>query len=178
MRKRTVSGVLTSAVAAMFAAVFLIAAPSGPSRAADFVVEPLDYDFPAEVEAAAEEGKTIVVMFIQNGCPYCDKMHKRVFPHPQVNAYYSEHFKLIEVNNKGSLDVVSHDGEPMNEKDYTEKMRVRATPVFLFLSKDSKEALKLTGYQDVNMFLAAGRYVATEAFADGTSFLSFVRAGR
>lgn len=176
MRNRTVLSALSGAIAALFAAVFLVAA--APAQAADFVVEPLDYDFPYEVEAAAEEGKNIVIMFIQNGCPYCAKMHNRVFPHPKVNAFYSEHFKLIEVNNKGSLDVVSHDGESMTEKSYTEKMRVRATPVFLFLSKDGKEALKLTGYQDVNMFLAAGRYVSSDAFADGTSFLSFVRAGR
>lgn len=167
---------LFSSVVAAFAAAFLLA--TTPASGADFVVEPLDYDFPSEVEDAAAEGKNIVIMFHQNGCPYCDKMRKRVFPHPQVNAFYSEKFSLIEVNNKGDLEVVTHDGEAMTEKDYAQKMRVRATPVILFLSKDGSEALKLTGYQDPEMFNAAGRYVSSDAFKDGVSFLNFVRAGR
>ncbi len=165
----------TSAIAIFFAVVAWVVSPV---HAADFVVEPLDYDFPGEVAAAADEGKNIVIMFHQNGCPYCDKMRKRVFPHPKVNAFYSDKFYLIEVNNKGDLDVVSHDGEAMAEKDYAQKMRVRATPVFAFLSKEGDVALKLTGYQDAAMFNAAGRYVSSEAFKDGTSFLSFVRAGK
>mgnify|MGYP000011524725 CR=1 FL=1 len=149
-----------------------------PVRAADFVVEPLEYDFPYDIEAAAEEGKNIVIMFHQNGCPYCDKMRKRVFPHPKVSALFNEKFNLIEVNNKGSLEVITHDGETMTEKGYAQKMRVRATPVLLFFAKDGTEALKLTGYQDPAMFTAAGRYVSSDAFKDGTSFLSFVRSGR
>lgn len=165
-----------SFIFAALAAVMLWSAP--PASAADFVVEPLDYDFPGEVQAAADEGKNIVIMFHQNGCPYCDKMRKRVFPHPKVSTLYDDKFYLIEVNNKGDLDVVSHDGEAMAEKDYAQKMRVRATPVFVFLAKDGSEALKLTGYQDAAMFTAAGRYVSSDAFKDGTSFLSFVRTGR
>lgn len=149
-----------------------------PAAAVDFVVEPLEYDFPADISAAAEEGKNIVVMFHQNGCPYCDKMRKRVFPHPKVSALFNEKFYLIEVNNKGSLEVITHDGETMTEKDYAQKMRVRATPVIVFFAQDGTEALKLTGYQDPDMFTAAGRYVSMGAFKDGTSFLRFVRAGR
>lgn len=166
---------LTSAVAALFAALMLFVTPAA---AADFIVESLDYDFPSEVKAAADEGKNVVVMFYLNGCPYCDKMHKRVFPHPEVNAFYGEKFHMIEVNIKGDLNVTTHEGEAMAEKDYAEKMRVRATPVFLFFSKDGAEALKLTGYQDPEMFNTAGRYVSSDAFKDGTSFLDFARAGR
>jgi len=170
MRIRT----LMSAFAALVVALALSVMPA----AADFKIEPLDYDFPSEVEAAAAEGKNIVIMFHLNGCPYCDKMRKRVFPHPQVNAFYSEKFYLIEVNIKGDLDVTTPEGEAMAEKDYAEKMRVRATPVILFLSKEGAEALKLTGYQDPEMFMTAGRYVSSDAFKDGTSFLDYVRAGR
>ena len=164
-----------SGCVALIAAMWLVVTPA---VAADFVVEPLDYDFPDEVSVAADEDKNIVIMFHQNGCPYCDKMRKRVFPHPKVNAFYSKNFYLIEVNNKGDLDVVTPTGESMVEKDFAQQMRVRATPVFVFLDKQGNEALKLVGYQDAEMFNAAGRYVSGEAFKDGTSFLSFVRAGQ
>lgn len=163
-------------------ALAIVAALAGmlnvaPARANDFVTVPLDYDLPSEVASAAEEGKTIVIMFHQNGCPYCDKMRKRVFPHPDVNAFYSEKFYLFEINNKGDLDVVTPQGETMAEKDYAQKMLVRATPVIVFLGKKGEEALKLTGYLDPAMFLAAGRYVSSEAYKDGT-FIDFVEAGR
>lgn len=162
----------------LMAVTFSIALGALPAAASDFLLTPMDYDFPAEIEAAADEGKTVVVMFHTNGCPYCDKMRKRIFPHPKVSAFYNEKFYLIEVNMKGDLDVVSPEGEAMSEKDWANKMGVRATPVFAFYSKDAKPALRLTGYQDVGMFLAAGRYVSSGANADGTSFLKFVRAGR
>lgn len=170
---------MKNSLVTLFAALSAAALLSiSSARAADFVVVPLEFDFPYEVQAAADDGKNVVIMFIQNGCPYCAKMHKRVFPNPEVNAFYSKHFNLIEVNNAGDLEVVTHAGETMKEKDYADHMRVRATPVFVYLGKDGQEALRLTGYQDVGMFNAAGRYVSSEAYKDGTSFLSFVRSGK
>ena len=149
-----------------------------PVQAAGFIIEPLDYNVPDEVAAAADEGKNLVIMFSLNGCPYCLKMHKRVFPHPEVAAQYNDTFVMFEVNIKGDLDVVTHNGETKAEKEFAEELRVRATPVFVFFSKDGKDVLRLTGYQDPKMFMTAGRYVTSEAFKDGTSFLSFVRSGK
>ncbi|MCW8915789.1 MAG: thioredoxin family protein [Magnetovibrio sp.] len=146
-------------------------------EAADFIIEPMDYNVPQEVEAAADEGKNVVIMFGQNGCPYCAKMHKRVFPHPKVAAQFDETFVLFEVNIKGDLDVVTHKGEAKTEKAYGSEMRVRATPLFVFFGKDGSEALRLTGYQDPAMFMTAGRYISSEAYKEG-SFLKFVRSGK
>ena len=149
-----------------------------PATAAEFIVEPFDYDFPVEIQAAADENKNLVIMFHQSGCPYCDKMRQRVYPHPKVGALYNEKFTLIEVNMKGSLDVITHAGVSKTEKEFAAEMRVRATPMFVFFDKQADVALRLVGYQDPEMFLAAGRYVSSEAHKDGTSFISFVRAGK
>ncbi|MDH5189013.1 MAG: thioredoxin family protein [Rhodospirillaceae bacterium] len=145
------------------------------TRAAEFIVEPLDYDFPGEISAAADEGKNLVIMFHQNGCPYCDKMVKRVFPHPSVASLYVEKFTMIKVNVKGDLDVTTPKGETKAEKDFSSESMVRATPVFIFYSKDGATALRLTGYQDPEMFIAAGKYVSEGVFEDGTSFINYVR---
>lgn len=147
-------------------------------QATDFIIEPMDYDIPGEVEAAADEDKNLVVMFSQNGCPYCDKMHKRVFPHPKVTAQYNDTFVMFEINIKGDLEVVTHEGEAKSEKEYASQMRARATPLFVFYSKDGKDVLRLTGYQEPGIFMTAGRYVSSGAYKDGTSFLSFVRSGK
>lgn len=165
---------------AVLSAVFAISAALAPvsATAADFIIEPLDYDIPGEVEIAAEEGKNLVVMFSQNGCPYCDKMHKRVFPHPKVAAQFDDAFVMFEINIKGDLEMVSHSGEDTTEKKYASSMRARATPLFVFYDKEGKDVLRLTGYQEPGIFMTAGRYIASEAYKDGTSFLSFVRSGQ
>jgi len=171
---------LKSTVQAALGAVFMILVVMSPgmSRASGFIIEPLDYNIPEEVAAAADEGKTLVVMFGQNGCPYCDKMRKRVFPHPKVAAQYGKNFVMFEINIKGDLEVVSHDGAAKTEKEYAAQMRARATPLFVYYAKDGTDVLRLTGYQEPDIFRAAGRYVTSESYKDGTSFLAFVRSGK
>lgn len=146
--------VLRSAAAALLAALFL-ASPAG----AEFRVESLDNDFPSEIQAAKEEGKRLVIMFHQAGCPYCDKMRTRVFPDPKVDGYYAKNFVMIESNIKGNLDVVTPDGKTTTEVKMAKKYRIRATPVFLYFDTDGKEALRLTGFLDADLFVRAGTYV-------------------
>ncbi len=142
-----------AAAAAMLVGV--LAAPAG----ADFRIESLDNDFPGEIKSAKEEGKRLVIMFHQAGCPYCDKMRTRVFPDPKVDGYYGKNFVMIESNIKGNLDVVTPDGKQMNEVKMAKKYRIRATPVFLYFDTDGTEALRLTGFLDADLFVRAGTYV-------------------
>ncbi len=167
---KAVSGL---AVAAVMAVVFIVGGAN--VHAAEFIIESFDYDFPTEIEDAASDGKNLVVMFHKNGCPYCDKMHKRVFPHPKVLKLYNEKFIMIIVNMSGDLDVVTPKGETKLEKEFASELLVRATPVFMFYDKDGNDALRLVGYQDPEMFTAAGKYISDGAFKDGTSFINYVR---
>lgn len=158
-------------------AAFLLLAPAN-AGAENFIIEPLDYDIPAEIEAANDAGKNLVIMFHLNGCPYCDKMVKRVYPHPDVVKLYGEKFTMIKINVKGDLEVTGPNGESTSEKDFAASLGVRATPVFVFYGNDGSDVLKLTGYQDPKMFTAAGRYVSEGAYKNGTSFIDFVRGGK
>ncbi|MEG3637753.1 thioredoxin family protein [Magnetococcus sp. PR-3] len=146
---------------------------STPAQAA-FVGESLDLDLPGEMEAAAEEGKGLVVMFHYSGCPFCDKMRLRVFPDPDVDSYYTKNYVLLETNIRGDLDMVTPDGQEMSEKKWARNMRIRATPVFLFYDTQGKERLKLTGYQNPRIFVGAGRYVKEKGWEKG-SFVRWMR---
>lgn len=179
MLKATLRAALGAVMSVFVLFAVLVPAPVGAAGGPEqFIIQPLDYDIPAEVSAAAQQGKTLVVMFGQNGCPYCEKMHKRVFPHPQVSEQYGAHFVLFEINIKGDLEVIGHDGEATTEKQYAGQMRARATPLFVYYDKDGKDVLRLTGYQEPGIFMTAGRYVSSEAYKDGTTFLTFVRSGK
>ena len=78
---------------------------AGNASSSDFVMESLDNDFPAEIQAAQQDGKKLVIMFSQHGCPFCEKMLERVIPDELVNRFFSRHFIMIESNVKGNLEV-------------------------------------------------------------------------
>lgn len=162
-------GLIVAVVAMSFAGGAQVAA--GPA----FVIESLDNDFQSEIQAAAEEGKHLAIFFHQQGCPYCDKMRARVFPDPRVAEYFEKHFVIIECNIKGSLPVVSPEGEEMTEKEFARKIRVRATPVMTFYGQDGALGLRTTGYLDPQRFVKAGEYVVGGVYKDGTSFFRYLR---
>jgi len=146
-----------------------------PSAQAEYRSESIDNDYQGEVQAAADEGKYLVLFFHQAGCPYCDKMRARVHPEPAVMDYFSKHFVMMESNIKGNLDVVMPDGAPANEVEFARKIRVRATPVFIFYDKDGTTALRTTGYLDEKQFLLAGKYVVDGVHKTGKSFFRYIQ---
>ncbi len=156
---------------AAFAVMSLLWAADGR---AEFIIESIDNDFPEEVAAAAEEGKRLVVMFQQTGCPYCAKMRARVFPDPRVVSFYSKHFVMMMSNIRGNLPAVSPTGKEMTEKQLARTLRVRATPVFMFFEKDGRTALRVTGYMDADRFNKAGQYVIDGVYKTKTSFYRYL----
>ena len=145
------------------------------SAHAEYRAESIDNDYQGEVQAAAEDGKRLVLFFHQAGCPYCDKMRARVHPAPEVMDYFSKYFVMMESNIKGNLDVVMPDGTAADEVTFARKIRVRATPVFVFYDKDASVALRTTGYLDEKQFLLAGKYVVDGVHKTGTSFFRYVQ---
>lgn len=154
--------------------VLLLCLLALPTRA-EYREESIDNDYQSEVQAAADDDKYLVLFFHQAGCPYCDKMRARVHPAPDVMDYFSKHFVMMESNIKGNLDVVMPDGTPADEVAFARKIRVRATPVFVFYDKDASVALRTTGYLDEKQFLLAGKYVVDGVHKTGTSFFRYVQ---
>lgn len=142
---------------------------------AEFRAVSLDNNFPDEIAAAKEQGKFLVIMFQQIGCPYCEEMRARVYPDPRVQKYYTGRFVLIESNIRGDLDIVSPKGKAMTEKKYARKNRIRATPTFIYFDKNGKQALKVVGFMDVGRFIKAGKYVVGGVYKTKTSFFRYLQ---
>jgi len=147
----------------------------GPSAYAEFRVESLDNDYPDEIQSAVAEGKNLVLFFHQAGCPYCDKMRARVLPSKKIYDYFNQHFVMIESNIRGNLDVVMHDGTQGTERELARKLRVRATPVFVFFDEHGEVALRTTGFLDVEQFYLAGKYVTDEVYKSKKSFFRYIQ---
>jgi thioredoxin-related protein len=123
-------------------------------------------DFKAELVNAKAAGKQgILLMFEQEDCPWCARMKATVLNQSEVQEYYKKHFAIFMVDMKGDTPLVDFQGVDTTEKKFSEKNRVRATPVFAFIDLDGNLAYRFTGpSKDVNEFLMVGRFVVEKAY--------------
>lgn len=127
-----------------------------------------------DLEEAKREGKHLFLMFEEEGCPFCDKMKRITFQHPDVKEYFSKNFYMVIIDRKGSNPVVDFEGNEITEKQLAKKYKVRGTPVFVFVDHTGKTILKVMGYIPPEEFLLMGKYVA-EGHYKKMSFYKFKR---
>ncbi|MHA6263785.1 thioredoxin family protein [Arenibacterium sp. CAU 1754] len=121
-------------------------------------------DLREDLEEANAEGKRLVLFFEQRGCIYCAKMHKEVFPRPDVSQYIADNYFVVQLNLHGDTEVTDFDGEVLSEKDMARRWNVLFTPTILFLPEEVDE--ELTAQQ-------AAVAVMPGAFGPGTTLDMF-----
>ena len=67
------------------------------------------------------------------------------------------------------------DGVEGSERDFAKKVRVRATPVFIFYDQDGSQALRTTGFLDSKRFMLAGKYVVEGVHKTKKSFFRYLQ---
>lgn len=90
-------------------------------------------DLREDLEEANAEGKRLALFFEQRGCIYCTKMHKEVFPRPEITKMIEDNFFVVQLNLYGDVDVTDFDGETLSEKEMARKWGILFTPTIMFL---------------------------------------------
>ena len=123
-------------------------------------------DFKAELEGAKKAGKQgVLLMFEQEDCPWCARMKATILNQSEVQDYFKKHFVIFHVDIKGDTAMIDFQGVETTEKKFSEKNRVRATPVIAFFDLEGNIAYRFTGAsKDVNEFMLLGRYVVEKAY--------------
>lgn len=130
-----------------------------------------------ELEIAEEEGKSgVFIMFTDKDCPWCLKMKTTIMNRADVQDYYREHFRLLVIDINGDTLMTDFDGNEMQEKEFAfKRLRVRATPVFMFFDTKGKKTMRLTGIvRDAREFLWLGEFV-TNGDYQRTNFTKYKR---
>ena len=127
-----------------------------------------------DVAEAAEEGKRLMLLFHQDGCPYCNAFVERNLAQKDIEHTLKTKFDVIELNMWGDREVISVGGEIYTEKLFAEALGVQFTPTILFLTEEGGLSLRLNGYYDPDRFRVALDYVNkklenTISFADYVS---------
>jgi thioredoxin-related protein len=123
---------------------------------------------------AALEGKRLMVIWEQRGCPYCTMLHQVNFTDPEIRTFLKANFALLQLNKYGALEVTDFDGEALEERELARKYRVLFTPTIQFfaISADevqdpgprAQEIARMPGYLPPEQFLAFLRYVEDGSF--------------
>jgi thioredoxin-related protein len=128
-------------------------------------------DLREDLEEANAEGKRLMLLVEQRGCIYCEKMHKEVFPRPEIADYIRENFFVVQINLHGDVEVTDFDGESLTEKQATRKWALLFTPSILFLPESVEDGQTASG---------AAVALMPGAFGPGTTLdmLTWVREKR
>lgn len=137
-----------------------------------------------DLDAAADKGKRLVVMWELKGCPYCRDTHLINFARPDIENYVKERFEVLQLNIIGAREVTDFDGQKLGEKQIAQKYGLRGTPIFQFFPERStglgakppreREVLRMFGYQQPDVFKMMFAFVAERQY-ERMSFQDYLR---
>lgn len=93
-------------------------------------------DVREDIQEAKSAGKRLALIFEQRGCIYCSKLHETLLLDPDVVAYLTEHYHIVQYNLFGDEEVSDVDGDTLSEKEAASKWGVMFTPFVLFMPDD------------------------------------------
>lgn len=147
-------------------------------------------DLREDIRESAKEGKQIVVLWEQRGCPYCREMHQVNLRIPEIVDYIKANFNVVQLNLWGDREVTDVDGQVMTEKKLARKHRVQFTPTLQFFplkidesalkAGEAAEVWRVLGYWKPFHFLNSFVYVKERGYETEPNFQRWlqVRADR
>lgn len=122
-----------------------------------------------DLEDAAAEGKGLIILFEQRGCPYCRELHTVNFERPEIVDFLTENFVVVQLNLWGDREVLDFDDEVLSEKDLASKWFVNFTPTMIIIpskavgaqSVQEATAFTMPGYFKPFHFISSLEYVAS-----------------
>ena len=142
-------------------------------------------DLREDIVESAAEGKQLVIIWEQRGCPYCREMQVVNFRIPEIVDYIRANFNIVQLSLWGDREVTDVDGEVISEKELARKYRIQFTPTLQFFPKqlaadntlpgDDVEVWRLLGYWKPFNCLSTFIKVAEETYIEEPNFQSFIQ---
>jgi len=139
-----------------------------------------------DLAEAAADGKDLMIIWEQFGCPYCAEMHAVNFEREEIVSFLEENYMVIQLNMWGSREVTDFDGEALEERDLARKWFVNFTPTTMFFVLDDPDsqpesmrdalAFMLPGYFKPFHHLSSLEYVATDGYKEQPNFQRWLQA--
>lgn len=140
-------------------------------------------EFGDDLAEAAAEGKGLMVLFEQQGCPYCRELHRVNFVHEKLRDFLVANYNVVQIDIFGSREVTDFDGETMEERDLARKWGVHFTPTSVLFNPKAAgsaslaeaEAFRMPGYFKPFHYMSALEYVSRGEY-ENIGFQRFLQA--
>ncbi len=113
-----------------------------------------------DVTEAAERNRRVLILFHQDGCPYCNVLVERNLAQRDIETAMRQNFDVIAINMWGDREVLTVDGATYTEKEFAAALKVQFTPTLVFMDEQGRSVLRLNGYLPPERFRLALDYVA------------------
>lgn len=122
-------------------------------------------DLRADLEAAREAGKGLILYFGQKRCAYCHQLMDVNFgSEADIVEYTRRHFDVTPIDIWGVAEVTDLRGRTMTERGFALREQADFTPTLIFYDEQGQEVLRLRGYYPPYQFRAALEYVADKHY--------------
>lgn len=129
-------------------------------------------DINEDIATANSAGKRLMILFTQDGCPYCNALVERNLAQKDIEELMRSKFEVVALNIVGDREVTDVDGKGYTEKTFAATLKVQFTPTILFFNEKGEIILRLNGYLPPDQFKIALNYVVEKN--ESLSFSDFV----
>lgn len=125
-----------------------------------------------DLQTAAAEGRNLMIIWEQKGCPYCRELHYVNFQRAEIIDYIKAHFDVIQLDMFGAREVLDFDGEAMEERQLADKWGVQFTPTTQIFhaekvgatSMKEAEVFRMPGYLKPFHYISSLEYVVAQDY--------------
>lgn len=117
-------------------------------------------DIKEDLAEAASRQKRLILIFSQDGCPYCNLLVERNFSQRDIVDSLQKNFDVVLINMWGDREVTNVDGKKYTEKNFAASQKVQFTPTLMFFDETGKNILRLNGYVPPERFKGALDWVS------------------
>jgi thioredoxin-related protein len=118
----------------------------------------------SEAQAAKAEGKQLAVALTLPDCPGCLEMAKIVYADRATELAIGRRFRTVRLDISGTGIVIDALGRSTTAADLAKRLRVVATPSFVFFGGDGRILYRYTGPLDRAGLRSLADYVTHEKF--------------
>ena len=112
------------------------------------------------IRLAQQQNKKVFLYFGRYGCGWCDKTNQETFSDAALKKLYIDRYVLVYVDAESGERLTLPSGERITEMELGSRLKVFATPVFVYLEPDGTPILRAPGYKTVDEFMDFDRYVS------------------
>ncbi|MDH7498957.1 MAG: thioredoxin fold domain-containing protein [candidate division NC10 bacterium] len=121
------------------------------------------YGYEEGMREARESHRPVLLHFYTDWCPWCKKMERDTFSHPQIQEALNQGFVSIRINPE-SKEKIRVEGREVKAADLARKFEVRGFPTTIFLESDGSPIGPVPGYIDSDSMRKILAYVQEKAY--------------